>query len=198
MRDVTLFGEDSAHQTIVGALVQRLANDNDLTVQLGWRSATRGRGRVVRELRQYLQDLARQGGHPDLIVVATDANCVGLQQRVREVDTSTAVSPVVLAVPDPHVERWLLLDGSAFKSALGKGCAAPDRKCDRGRYKHQLFEAVRATGVTPQLGGIEYAEDIVGHMDVDAAARADPSFRRFVDDLRRVFRRWEDRGHDRG
>lgn len=192
MRDVTLFGEDNAHQEVVGALVQRLADDYGLTVRLGWRSATRGRGRVVQELRQYLQDLAQMGGHPDLIVVATDANCVGLQQRVREIDASTDVSPVVLAVPDPHIERWLLLDGGAFKSVLGKGCAAPDRKCDRGRYKHQLFEAVRATGVVPQLGGIEYAKDIVQHMDLERAARTDPSIGRFLDDLRRVFRWWKD------
>lgn len=198
MRDITLFGEDNAHQAVVGALVQRLANDDDLPIHLDWRSATRGRGRVVQELRRYLTDLAQLGEHPDLIVVATDANCVGLQQRVREVDPSTAVSPVVLAVPDPHIERWLLLDGRAFKSALGKGCAAPDRKCDRGRYKHQLFEAVRSTGVTPRLGGIEYAGEIVQHMDINSAARTDASFRRFVDDLRRVFRRWEDRNHDRG
>ena len=102
-----------------------------------------------------------------------------------------AVSPVVLAVPDPHIERWLLLDGAAFKSVFGRGCDAPDQKCDRGRYKHQLSEASRATNVVPRLGGIEYAEDIVQHMDIDRAAGADPSLRRFVDELRGVFRQWE-------
>lgn len=197
MREVALFVEDHAHQKVVGALLHRLADESGVTVRLDWRNATRGRGRVVQELRRYLSDLTRQGGYPDLIVVATDANCIGLQQRIRDIDASGAFSPVVLAIPDPHIERWLLLDGGAFKSVFGKGCDAPDQKCDRGRYKHQLFEAVHATGTTPRLGGIEFAEDIVQHMDIESAARADPSFRRFVDELRRVFRRWGDGRNDR-
>ena len=194
MRDVALFVEDNAHQEVVGALVRRLANESSLTVQLDWRNATRGRGQVALQLKRYLNDLTRQGGHPDLIVVATDANCVGVQQRIKDIDASAALSPVVLAVPDPHIERWLLLDGAAFKSVFGKGCNAPDRKCDRGRYKHQLFEAVHANGITPQLGGIEFAGEIVQQMDIENAARADSSLRRFVDELRRVFRQWGDRG----
>ena len=193
-REIAAFGEDNAHRQVIGALVQRLASKSGLTVHLDWRSATGGHGRVVSQLKRYLRDLARHGGHPDLIVVATDANCSGLQQRVRDIDVSAAVSPVVLAVPDPHIERWLLLDGAAFKSVFGKGCDAPDHKCDRGRYKRQLSEAVRATDVVPQLGGIEFAEDIVQHMDINSAARSDPSLRRFVDELRRTFRQWEDRG----
>ena len=190
MHKVALFVEDNAHRQVVGALVQRLADESRMTVQLDWRSAVGGRGRVVQELKRYLKDLTMQGGHPDLIVAATDANCIGLQQRIREVDASAAVSPVVLAVPDPHIERWLLLDGAAFKSVFDKGCNAPDRKCNRGRYKQQLSQAIRATGVVPRLGGIEFAEDIVQRMDIESAARADPSFRHFVVELRRVFRQW--------
>ena len=191
MHDVALFVEDHAHRQVVGALVQRLAEESGLAVRLDWRSAVRGHGRVVRELKQYLTDLTQQGGHPDLIVVATDANCSGWQQRIRDIDVSATVSQVVLAVPDPHIERWLLLDGAAFKSVFGKGCDAPDRKCDRGRYKHKLFTSVRATGVVPRLGGIEFAEDIVRQMDIRSAARADPSLHRFVEELRHVFQQWK-------
>ena len=193
MPEVALFVEDNAHQKVVGALLRRLADESGLTIRLDWRSAVGGRGRVIQELKRYLDDLKKQGGYPDLIVVATDANCIGLQRRIRDIDASAAISPVVLAIPDPHIERWLLLDGAAFKSVFGKGCDAPDKKCDRGRYKHQLFEAVRATGVVPQLGGIQYAEDIVRHLDIESAARADPSFRRFVEGLRRIFRQWGER-----
>ena len=148
----------------------------------------------MQEFKRYLDDLRREGGYPDLIVAATDANCSGLQQRIRDIDASGALSPVVLAIPDPHIERWLLLDGAAFKSVFGKGCDAPDHKCDRRRYKHRLSEAVRATGVVPRLGGIEFAEDIVQRLDIESAARVDPSLRRFVYELRRVFRQWGDRG----
>lgn len=95
--------------------------------------------------------------------------------------------PLVHAVPDPHVERWLLLDGAAFKAVVGHGCKAPDQKCDRGRYKQRLVEAVRDAGVTPILGGLEYAEDIVRRMNMDRAARTDRSLARFVDELRTIF-----------
>ena len=191
MREVALFVEDNAHQQVVGALLRRMADESGLAVRLDWRNAVGVRGQVVQELKRYLNDLTRQGGHPDLIVVATDANCMGLQRRMRDIDASAAVSPVVLAIPDPHIERWLLLDGAAFKAVFGRGCDAPDQKCDRGRYKHQLFEAIRATGVVPQLGGVQYADEIVRHMDIDATARADASLHRFVEERRRVFRQWE-------
>ncbi len=97
---------------------------------------------------------------------------------------------MVLAVPDPHVERWLLLDGAAFKAVFGQGREAPDRKCSRNRYKDLLIAAIRAAGRTTYLGGIEYAEDIVHRMDLDRAARSDASLRSFIDDLRTAIRGW--------
>ena len=185
MRDIALFVEDFAHRQIIGALVRRLAEERGIDARLDWRSAVRGHGRIVRELGDYLRDLARQGGRtPDLIVVATDANCSGFAERAREIGSRDAPAPMVLAIPDPHVERWLLLDGAAFKAVFGRGCAAPDLKCSRDRYKQVLAEAIRTAGVIPSLGGIEYADDIVRHMDIARAARADRSFARFVDAIR--------------
>ena len=89
------------------------------------------------------------------------------------------------------IERWLLLDGAAFRSVFGKGCDAPDRKCGRDLYKQRLIEAIHATGITPSLGGIEFAEDIVHGMNIDRAMRADRSLQRFIDEIRNVFRQWE-------
>ena len=195
MRDVALFVEDDAHRQIIGPLVERIAEDQHVAIRLDWRTAVRGHGRVVQELRDYLRDLERTGdaAFPHLIIVATDANCAGLTQRAQQLrpHTQDASAPVVLAIPDPHVERWLLLDGAAFKTAVGHGCSAPDQKCDRNRYKQRLIEAIRDAGVTPILGGLEYAEDIVREMDIDRAAQADKSFGRFVDRLRAAFRAWE-------
>ena len=190
MREIALFVEDFAHQQVIGALVQRLAKEHGIDVRLDWRSAIRGHGRVVQEFNGYLRDLARQGHRPDLIIVATDANCSGLNERAREIGNPDAPASVVLAVPDPHIERWLLLDGAAFRDVFGKGCDAPDRKCDRDRYKQRLVEAIRATEITPSLGGIEFAEDIMQAMDIERAMRADRSFERFVGDLRSAFRQW--------
>lgn len=201
MREIALFVEDDAHRQIIGPLVERIAGEQAAAIRLNWRSAVRGHGRVVQELRKYLHDIDRHGGPwPDVIVVATDANCDGFNDRAREFDrhSKEARTSVVLAIPDPHVERWLLLDGAAFKAAVGQGCDAPDRKCDRARYKQLLIEAVHDAGVTPILGGLEYAEDIVRNMDIDRAARADRSFERFVDDLRTTLRQAPIRTTDHG
>ena len=190
MREIALFVEDFAHQQVVGALVRRLADEYGIDVRLEWRSAVRGHGRVVQELGRYLRDLARGGGRPDLIIVGTDANCRGLNERVREIGSPDAPASIVLAVPDPHIERWLLLDGAAFRTVFGRGCDAPDRKCSRDLYKQRLIQAIHAAGITPTLGGIEFAKDIVQHMDVERAMRADRSLERFVGELRSAFHRW--------
>ena len=191
MHEIALFVEDHAHRVVVGALVERIAHEIGVAVHLQWRSATGGHGRVVQQLERYLRDLRTQGSPwPDLIVVATDANCQGFRDRVRTVDPQNPPAPVVLAVPDPHVERWLLLDGAAFKVVFGQGCEAPDRKC-RNRYKDLLIAAIRAAGRTTYLGGIEYAEDIVRHMDIDRATRSDASLRSFIGDMRTRFRGWK-------
>ena len=192
MPEIVLFVEDFAHRQVIGALVRRIAGDLDLDVRLDWRNATRGYGRVVREFNDYLRDLRRQGGAlPDLIIIATDANCKGLNDRVREIDEPDSPAPVLLAIPDPHIERWLLLDGAAFKAVFGRGCDAPDQKCDRGRYKQRLVQAIFAAGITPNLGGIEFAEDIVQYMDIERAEQADDSFRRFIGSLRTTLRSWQ-------
>ena len=189
MREVALFVEDFAHQQIIGALVNRVAREASIGVRLDWRNARHGHGAVVRELGDYLRDLKRQAGPaPDLIIIATDANCAGLIERIQELQDPEAPAPMVLAVPDPHVERWLLLDGAAFRGVFGRGCDAPDQKCSRDRYKQLLINAIVAAGVTPSLGGIEFAEDIVRHMDIDRAAQSDRSFQRFIQNLRTALR----------
>ena len=191
MREIALFVEDDAHQQVIGALVQRIAAEFNIVARLDWRSAVGGHGKVVTELANYMRDLKRQGSPwPDLIVAATDANCKGLNERGKEIGHLDAPAPVILAIPDPHIERWLLLDGAAFKAVFGTGCDAPDQKCDRGRYKQQLIEAIHTAGTTPLLGGIEYAEDIVKEMNIDRASRLDRSFKRFVEDLRDAFQGW--------
>lgn len=192
MREIALFVEDSAHRQIIGALVQRLAQDVDTEVRLDWRNARHGHGRVVQELGQYLRDLAGQVKPvPDLLIVATDANCKGLNERANELRALDPHVPTIFAIPDPHIERWLLLDGAAFKAVFGKGCDAPDLKCCRDRYKELLIRQIFAAGIRPSLGGIEFAQDIVNQMDIDRALSADRSLQRFVTELRRVFRGWQ-------
>ena len=192
MRNIALFVEDDAHEKIIGALVSKIAAEFDFRVKFDWRNTVGGHGKVIAELKVYIRDLERQGTPwPDLIVVATDANCKGLNERSRELGPPDAPAPLLLAIPDPHVERWMLLDGSAFKAVFGRGCQAPDRKCVRKLYKRKLIDEIRAAGGITLLGGIEYAEDIVQHMDIDRAAQADDSLQRFVEGLRSIFRGWQ-------
>ena len=191
MYEIALFVEDNAHRQVIGALVQRVADQHGITVELRWRSAVRGYGRVVQELANFLRDMRRQGAPwPDLIVAATDANCQGFNARIASIGDLDFPAPLIVAVPDPHIERWLLLDGAAFREVFGRGCRAPDQKCSRDRYRQKLTDAIHQAGVEPILGGIEYAADIVRHMDLDRAARADTSLKRFLDHLSAIFRGW--------
>ena len=187
-----MFVEDHAHEEVVGALISRIAEEREVQVRLDWRSAKRGYGRVVKEYRLYLQDLTDQVGPlHDLIVVAADSNCKGLNERLRPFQRPVTNPRVIFAIPEPHIERWLLLDGAAFRNVLGRGCDAPDQKCIRGRYKELLRDAVRRTGVIPVLGGVEFAKDIVWQMDLGRVARIDRSFKSFVDGIDSQFRRWQ-------
>jgi hypothetical protein len=194
MREIAVFVEDFAHQQFLSTLIYRLAEEFEIVVKLEWRNTRRGHGAVARELKLFLRDLQLgRGSFPDLVVVATDANCKGFVERRNEMAGSftTPSARIVYAIPDPHIERWLMLDSAAFKSVFGRGCDAPDLKCERARYKKKLVDSIRDSGVVPSLGGIEFAEDIVVAMDLDRACGVDPALARLVADLRSVFREWQ-------
>jgi hypothetical protein len=194
MRRINFFVEDSGHEVFLNALVERLADQYGIKVGINHYSVTGGCGRMIKELGDYLRDLERgQNSLPDLLIVARDANCKGLFGCRQEIDNK--VPPrfkdfTIYAIPDPHIERWVLLDSAAFKLVLGKGCAAPDQKCERDRYKHFLIEAIRNAGISPLLGGIEHVEDIVKAMDLHRMEMADESLGRLLKDLHDKFKQW--------
>jgi hypothetical protein len=193
MIEIALFGEDYAHETVIGALTERIAKEAGFEVELNWKSAVGGHGRVVRELRLYLRELELMAGpYPDLIVAATDANCRGLNERSLDFQDFHAPRPLVLAIPDPHIERWLLLDGSAFRGVFGRGCNLPPYKCGRDEYKELLAQNIREAEIITTIGGIEYGADLIEALDIDRAARVDDSLDRFVTDLRRVLRQFQE------
>ena len=188
MISIALFVEDNAHESFVRALLGRLEREYGVSFDVSPRSAMRGGDAVRSEIRQYLTDIRQdRQSLPDLIIIAKDANCQKCATVRRELDAfvNTGLRDLlVYAIPDPHIERWLLLDSRAFKQALGKGCDSPDLKCARDRYKHQLAQAVRNAGARPLLGGIEHTDEIVAHMDLEAVAKSDESFREFLHSLR--------------
>ena len=193
MPDIVLFAEDSAHEQIIGSMLRCLAHTIGVKINLKCLNATGGHGQVLASLKRFVSDTKlSQVSVPDLIVVAIDANCHGYngrKQEIIEIYGQLAV-PVTYAIPDPHIERWLLVDSAAFKSALGVGCMAPNQKCQRDRYKRLLREAVEKAGITPLLGGIEYAKDIIGNMDLTRTPQPDTSLEKFLAPVRQQFRQW--------
>ena len=194
MRKINLFVEDVAHEDFLTALIQRLADEYNVEINIKSSSVRGGRGTVITELKQYLRDLQHyKEGLPDLIIVGTDSNCKGLSERETEINqvTSDLGSLVITMIPDPHIERWLLLDSEAFKAVFGKGCPTPDQKCERDRYKKILLNAIyKATMVSP-LNGTERIEDIVNAMNLQRVARVDKSIERLLEALQRQFRTWQ-------
>lgn len=194
MRNINLFVEDVAHEDFLTALIRRLADTYNIEINIKPSSVRGGHGKVITELKQYLRDLQHNNEDlPDLIIVGTDSNCKGLSERETEVNqvTSDLVDLVINMIPEPHIERWLLLDPEAFKTVFGKGCPVPDQKCDRGRYKGLLLNAIYEATMVPPLDGIERVEELVYAMNFQRVEQSDRSARRFLRALQRKFRMWQ-------
>jgi hypothetical protein len=191
---IGLFVEDEAHKRFIHRLLARIIEEHSsLEIDIIERSSSGGHGKVVSEFGTYLRDLhGESDAYFDAVIVGTDANCIGFAERRKRLEKEAKRFPgisVAYAIPDPHIERWFLLDSAAFKKALGVGCRAPDQKCSRDRYKNELRQAVSQRGPFAPLGGIEYAEDIVEHLDMKTASK-DKSFGQFVKDVRRLLKSW--------
>jgi len=194
MYNIALFCEDYGHEMVVKALINKIITDR--SVQVTPLSARYGKGRVLAELEKYLKNVERgQSIKPDAIVVAIDANCKSYNEKRREIDSKIPESlkhiHFIHAVPDPHVERWLLIDSHAFKNVFGTGCTAPDQKCEKARYKNLLKEAIRFAGGTTLLGGIEHAEEIIKNMNLTTVIKHDDSLKQFIEEIGTVYKGWK-------
>lgn len=197
MRNINIFVEDQAHEVFLVAILQRFSLEYNVAVQTKSISARGGRGKVISELKQYQNDLQRNKGIlPDLIIVGTDSNCKGFREREKEINRNiTDLQEFVISmIPEPHIERWLLIDPESFNTVFGKGCPTPDQKCERDRYKVMFLEAITEVGVTPILGGIEHITDLVKEMNLQRVKDSDKSIRRFLNSLQRRFRNWQQSG----
>lgn len=196
MPEVVVFCEDSFHEKFITALLTRMRSDAQAQFEFRCLTSTGGLARVASEFKDFLRELARgRRSSPDAIIVMADANCKGAQARRDDLISKSSpyahfLDITITGVPDPHIERWMLIDSGAFSRVFGKGCSLPKIKCDRDEYKRLLVQRIReAAGFRPSLGGVEYAEDIVNAMNLEHAAQAEPSFGRFYRDLRALVTR---------
>ena len=190
---IDLFVEDQAHEAFVGALVRRIARDEEVETITRIRSARGGHGRALQELRTYqkLIEMNVFDSPPDLIVAAIDGNCATFRKKRTEIENATRTvfqDRLVAACPDPHVERWFLADPDSFHEIVGHRPSVGRRKCERNHYKRLLADAIRQGNHPPTLGGIEFATELADAMDLYRAGTEDSSLRTFVEDLRAKLR----------
>jgi hypothetical protein len=193
MPKISLFVEDYGHEVFLKSLIARFTREYHVHVNVKSCSVRGGFVKVEKELATYVKELIDfKENLPDLLLVATDANCKGYKDRkerlLRQVELIK--DRLIFAIPDPHIERWLLLDSAAFKEILGKACKTPAYKCNRDRYKQLLIDAVMEAGATPILRGLEHAEDIVNQMDIDRIETKEESFGDLIKELRSKFKMW--------
>jgi len=197
---ILYFLEDRAQEGFITALVTRVASEESIAPgSLGRdvRSARRG-SKVVTEFRNFIKDTKRVGASDiDFLVVSIDGNCYGHEERVKQLKKYIKSNhpfneKVVYAVPDPHIERWYIMDQRAFKEGIGINRAPdlPAYKCGKDYYKQILHNALKESKVNSLLGGAEYAENIVDKItDLRSLYQRNAGFRVFVEDLRRMLKK---------
>ena len=187
---VDIFVEDRAHEAFLVAMTQRIATEEGIDVSPRVRSGRGGHGRAVSELKLY-QRLVGKGvvgtTLPDLLIAGIDGNCATFAKAKKVIQAATRApfsDRLVVACPDPHVERWYLADPQSFQTVVGSRPTVGKKKCARDHYKLLLRKAVQQAGHPPTLGGIEFATELVEAMDLYRAGKADRSLKAFLDDLR--------------
>ena len=191
---IAYFLEDIAHEKFLRALVARVGQQtglsyDDMVEEV--RNATGGIPKVLGELKMFLADVQSAATNPyQILIVAIDSNRAKYTEVRNNITTliqkADYHSPVVLAVPNPYIERWYVLDPEAFKSATGATVVSklPRKHRQRDSYKKILREALLSAGIKPILGGAEYGEEVARQIDLYKATKADKSFGYFVRDLK--------------
>ncbi len=189
---VDLFAEDRAHESFLDALIGRLIKEGSTETLIRHRSPLGGHGKMLTELDAFQKIIrGRQPGIevPDILVVARDANCqrfTKARQEVYGLIDQRVFPAFAIACPDPHIERWFLADPASFHEVIGAESKPGRRKCERDLYKRKLSEAIRRGGHPPTLGGIEFANELVGEMNFYRAGKNEPSLQHFIDDFRQA------------
>lgn len=196
-RVIHLYCEDVGHESFVRPLIKRLVRDANVAAHLEVQSGRGGAGRAVTELRGWqLLYLGGRATRPDLLLIVLDGNCTGANEKRREIldlVSDQAAPDVVVGIADPHVERWMLADGEAFRQVVGKYPPADPGKCERGAYKRILAASAEEAGTlvltTPMQ---DLAPDFVEVMNLYRAEKQRPDLGRFMKDIKAVLRKFRE------
>lgn len=195
---ILYFLEDRAQEGFVTALVERLAREMSIPAKMlihDVRNANRGSS-VINEFKNFLKDTVHYPPYSHLVVVAIDGNCKGYGERKKQLEKH--IKPghpfedkIVFAIPDPHIERWYILDQKAFKDGVGidQSPPLPKYKCEKNYYKQLLIRTLKEADINSLLGVAQYAERIVKNIEnLNLLERSDDAFKFFVRELRRMLK----------
>ena len=153
---VDLFAEDSAHAEFLKPLLYRVAHEEGVEVYTRVISARGGHGTAIKEFKRYQHAKDKLDREPaTLVVVAIDGNCSTFAKVREEIQNSTIrtlIDQLVVACPDPHIERWYLADPKSFEAVVGYRPKITPNKCERDYYKQVLSEAILKGGHPALLG----------------------------------------------
>ncbi len=197
---ILYFLEDRMQEGFIKALVHRIALEESIAPSNlidDVRSATRGGSRIINDFKDFLRySLRGITGDVTFLVVSIDGNCKGHHDRVKQLEkyikpNHPFIGRIVYAVPDPHIERWYIMDQHAFKNGIELNSAPdmPAYKCKKDYYKLSKNQALRTAGIHSLTNGAEYAEKIVENIsDLYSLGRYNNDFQFFIENLRIKFR----------
>ncbi len=193
---IVFFLEDTAQEAFIRAMVERLIRDeskniNDYDLQV---LSARGGG-SIRAYKDFLKHAKRRNYQDaDCLIVGSDGNCNGFtkrKQQLTKASNNLTHPTIITAVPDPHIERWYILDSQALARAAGVTVqvVSPTVKCDKNHYKNLLKKVFTDQNIVPPLGGAEYGELVANEMDIYNAGVTDHSLKDFIDQVKSWLRR---------
>ena len=183
--------EDNAQEQFIKGILKRILkeygfNDDDYEITP---LCNKG-GKSLLALKTFINEGKRISFRTkDILIVGSDANCMGFMERKKQIDKIIADSQyknVIMAIPNPHIERWYLMDLQALKKAVDAPISVnlPSFKCEKGFYKRLLKSAFQSAGIVPPLGGTEYGEEIAKYVDLYECGKIDHGFKEFNEQLR--------------
>ena len=188
---IDLFVEDRAHEELLKPLSPGLEKKNRCGVQVSVRTARGGHARALSEFRIYQRAAAAatfSGQLAELMVVGIDGNCstfANARDKIQQATEPIFTDRLVVACPDPHIERWYLADPPVVQHRRRRSAkSVGTRKCARDHYKQILADSIQRAGHPPTLGGIEFASELAAAMNLYRAGRNANSLRIFLNDLR--------------